>query len=151
MNMHNQAPILLLRPRRSPALASGILVMHGLGVLALWLSALPWPAALGLSLILVASARLAWYEMQRVRELQWGAGATWRIHLADGQVRRALLMVPASRSLPWWVMLAFQLEGGGRLSVMLPRDSLSADDFRRLRARLRVAAGSARKQGRMDT
>lgn len=148
--MRKQAPILILRPRRSPVLTMGILVIHVLGVLALWLSSLPALAALGVSLTLLASAMLAWNGMQQVKELQWGAGETWRLVLAGGKPRRALLDVHASRSLPWWVTLAFRLEGGGRLSVMLPRDSLPADDFRRLRVRLRVEAGSLRKQGRMD-
>lgn len=148
--MRTQAPILLMRPRRSPALATGIVVIHGLGVLALWLSSLSAVAALGISLTLVASAMLSWNETGRVRELQWGPGATWRLVLADGKPRRALLDVQASRSLPWWVTLAFHLDGGGRLTIMLPRDSLPADDFRRLRVRLRVEAGSAMKQGRMD-
>lgn len=140
--MRKQSPILLLRPRRSPALVTGILVIHGLGVLALGLSSLPALAVLGLSLTLVTSARLAWKGTGRVNELQWGPGVTWRLVLADGQVRRALLDAQASRSLPWWVMLAFRLEDGKRLKVTLPRDSLSADEFRRLRVRLRVEAGA---------
>ncbi|MEW6727767.1 MAG: protein YgfX [Pseudomonadota bacterium] len=140
--MRKHAPILLLKPRRSPMLVTTILLIHGLGVLALWLSALPGPAAFGLSLALAASAVLTLRGMLPVRELQWGDGATWRLILANGQVRRALLDVQACRSLPWWVSLAFRLEDGGRLHVPLPRDALSADDFRRLRVRLRVEAGA---------
>ncbi|HET19484.1 MAG TPA: hypothetical protein ENO16_02610 [Chromatiales bacterium] len=148
--MRKQAPILLLRPHRSPTLTTGILVIHGLGVLSLWLSSLPALAALGVSLTLVTSAMLAWNGMQQVEELQWVAGETWRLVLADGKPRRALLDVHASLSLPWWATLAFRLEGGGRLSIMLPRDSLPSDDFRRLRVRLRVEAGSVQKRGRME-
>jgi hypothetical protein len=140
--MRKHAPILLLRPRRSPALVASILLIYGLGVLALWLSALSGPAAFGLSLALAASAVLALRSMRPVRELQWGEGGTWRLVLAGGPVRRALLDAQASRSLPWWVTLAFRLEDGGRLHVTLPRDALPIDDFRRLRVRLRVEAGA---------
>ncbi|MEO1750901.1 protein YgfX [Thiofaba sp. EF100] len=140
--MRKHSPILLLKPRRSPTLVVAILLVHGLGVLALGLSALPGPAAFGLSLTLAASAVLALRGMLPVREMQWGDGATWHLILANGQVRRALLDVQASRSLPWWVSLAFRLEDGGRLHVPLPRDALPPDDFRRLRVRLRVEAGA---------
>lgn len=140
--MRKHAPILLLRPRRSPVLVAAILLIHGVGVLALWLSSLPALAVLGLSLPLVGGAVLALRAVLPVRELQWGEGATWRLVLANGPVRRALLDAQASRSLPWWVTLAFRLEDGGRLHVTLPRDALPPDDFRRLRVRLRVEAGA---------
>lgn len=148
--MKKQAPILLLRPRRSPVLAGLVLAMHGLGVVAVWLSALSWVAALGVSLALAAGGMMAWRGLLPVRELQWGAGGTWQIALADGRRQRGLLDAQASRSLPWWVTLAFRLEDGTRLTVMLPRDSLPADDYRRLRSRLRVEAGGMAKRGRMD-
>ncbi|MGK0674067.1 MAG: protein YgfX [Halothiobacillaceae bacterium] len=138
--MRKHAPILLLRPRRSPMLLAAILLIHGLGVLALGLSSLSTPVVLGLVFALVGGAVLAFSAVWPVRELQWGDGVTWRLVLANGQVRRALLDVHASRSLPWWVTLVFRLEDGARLHVMLPRDALPAEDFRRLRVRLRVEA-----------
>ncbi|MDM7322847.1 MAG: hypothetical protein P3W87_006170 [Gammaproteobacteria bacterium] len=140
--MQKHSPILLLRPHRSFALVAGILLIHGLGCVAPWLSALPSPVALGLSLSVLVSTALALRGILPVRELQWGDGATWHLILANGQVRRALLDVQASRSLPWWVSLAFRLENGERLHVPLPRDALPPDDFRRLRVRLRVEAGA---------
>jgi len=148
--MRKDASILLFRPRRSRALMMAMAVMHGLGVLALGLSALPVSVVLGVSLALAASAMLAWNGMLPVKELQWGSGETWHLVLANGQPHRALLDVQASRSLPWWVTLAFRLEDGRRLHVMLPRDALPADDFRRLRVRLRVEASRVRKAGRIE-
>jgi len=148
--MKKQSPILLLRPRRSPVLAGAVLAMHGLGVLAMWSSALPWVAALGASLALVAGGMLAWRGILPARELQWGAGEAWQLQWAEGRTLRAMLDAGASRSLPWWVTLAFRLEDGRRLTLMLPRDSLPPDDFRRLRSRLRVEAGGMAKGGRMD-
>ncbi len=144
--MRDSAPILLLRPRRSPGLAAGILAIHGLGVLGLGLSALPPEAILGLSLGLGGSASLALRGLHRVRELQWGPGAGWQLVLADGKPRRGLLDGRASRSLPWGVTLAFRLQGGGRLRLMLARDALDEEAYRRLRVRLRIEAGGLQER-----
>lgn len=121
--------------------------MHGLGLGAVWLSAWPWWGALALSVALFASGYRLWRVRRPWRELQWGPGESWRLDRGDGVPLRAVLDARASRSLPWWIWLAFRLDGGGRLGCLLPYDSLSADDFRRLRARLRVEAGRMAKQG----
>lgn len=144
--MKKQSPLLLLRPRSSMAMVLGLFGLHALALAAAWLSALPWPVSLGLTFALVASIRMALHAMGRVRELQWGAGETWRLQLADGRMMRAVLDAQASRSLPWWITLAFRLDGGGRLYCWLPRGSLPVEGYRRLRVKLRVEAGGETKE-----
>lgn len=145
--MRKQAPILLLRPRPSRATSVVIAGMHGLGLVAVWLSAWPWWGALALSVALFASGIRLWRMRLPLHELQWGPGESWRLDRGEGEPLRALLDARASRSLPWWIWLAFRLDGGGRLGCLLPLDSLPADDFRRLRVRLRVEAGRVAKRG----
>lgn len=140
--MKKRSPLLLLQPRPSKAMVLGVFGLHALALVAVWLSALPWLASLGLTLVLVVSTRVALHALRQVRELQWGAGETWHLQLAGGRAVRAVLDAQASRSLPWWTTLAFRLDGGGRLYCWLPRGSLPADGYRRLRVKLRVEAGA---------
>lgn len=149
--MRNCEPMLILRPIPSKAMETASLLMHGLALLALWGSALDWPFALAFSALLMEHA--VWRRRRAegdVHLLQWSADGRWRLERADGDVIEAELDIQRSRSLPWWITLAFRLKDGRRLDVPLPKDSLELETFRRLRVRLRVAAGRLAREGRME-
>lgn len=130
------APTLRLEPRPSrwQALAAALLV---LAVLAVPLLS-PWPAGLRLAVALVALAvlaLLAWRQRRapRWRRLVWDGEGAWLVDHGDGprpaRLRAARLTGP---------LLALDLEVGGRRHrLVLWPDSLPADDWRRLRIRLR--------------
>ncbi|MEW6444604.1 MAG: protein YgfX [Pseudomonadota bacterium] len=139
--MRKDAPLLLLRPAPSKIMIFCMGLMHVLALMAVWCADLTWSQAALVALAVLAHGWRWCRARPRVSELQWGAGDVWRLSGADGPVWRARLDVGASRSWAGWVFLSFRLEGGGRLRVLLPRDSLSEDDFRRLRVRLRLTAG----------
>lgn len=117
-----------------------LLWVHGLALAALMLAALPWWwAALG-SVGVLISAWLRWRKPLPLKSIQWGRNGVWQLETPDGRLRAARLDVHGSRSWPWWVFLAFRLDDGRRLGVTLASDSLTKDEFRRLRVRLKVDA-----------
>ncbi len=141
----NKAALLLLYPRSSVRMRGAVLCVHGLALVALWLAALPWwLAALGSGGLLL-STWMTWHQPLPLRSLQWGQDGLWQLDMAQGGWMVARLDARGCRSLPWWVFLAFRLDDGRRLGVTLAADSLSKDEFRRLRARLKVEAGVLRR------
>lgn len=124
---------LTLEPRSSASLRSALLVLHGLAAGGLlWL---PWAwGAVGI-VLLVVSGTCEWRRVRRPVRLCWQADGFWEQPGAEGpSTLHGSTFV--SRAL---VVLA--LDDGRRVRRWtLPRDALPAVQWRRLRARLRVAA-----------
>jgi len=139
--------ILLLRPQPSVRMRWVSLWAHGLAFAALWLAVLPrWLAVLGSGGLLI-SAWMTWHKPLQLCSLQWGKDGLWQLEMSPGSWVGARLDAHGSRSWPWWVFLGFRLDDGRRLGVTLMRDSLSKDEFRHLRARLKVEAGALQRNG----
>jgi len=140
MKNRDESALLVLSLRSSKWMRWALLWAHGLALAALWLAALPWWLAVLGSGGLLLSAWMTWHKPLPLRSLQWGREGLWQLELSPGLWVGARLNAHGSRSLPWWVFLSFRLDDGRRLGVSLMRDSLSQDDYRRLRARLKVEA-----------
>ncbi len=131
----NGAPLLQLDLRASRALATGILLAHVLAAAGI-LAVLPgaWGLALALLAVVlgVVTARdRAWLRAaSSPRRLELGQDAGARLHLADGR-RLEVTVAPRRHVSPWWVSLALRGPAARRLLVV--RDMLSEEDFRRLR------------------
>jgi len=72
------------------------------------------------------------------RSAVWHADGAWQVVTPAGARRQARLL-PSTFIHSLVVVLHFQLEDGGKGYLVLCRDSLAPDLFRRLRARMRVA------------
>ncbi len=68
--------------------------------------------------------------------LVWDESGRWRLLQRDGRIHDARLEHGAY-SHPGLVVLPFRTRSGRRLAVLIVADSVDAEDFRRLRARLR--------------
>jgi len=90
---------------------------------------------------------MTWHKPLPLCSLQWGTDGLWQLEMSQGGWVGARLHAQGSRSLPWWVFLDFRLDDGQRLGVSLMRDSLSQDNFRHLRARLKIEAEALRRNG----
>jgi hypothetical protein len=134
----SETALLVLHPQPSVRMRWALLWVHGLACAALWLAALPWwLTTLGCGGLLI-SAWSRWRTSLVARCLQWGRDDLWQLELRPDVWIGARLNVGGCRSLPWWVYLDFHLDDGQRLGVTLAADSLARNDFRRLRARMRV-------------
>lgn len=135
-------PKLNLRPSRFERVRRCILAV--LACASLLLSDMPWPQ---LILTMVLAVALIWllvrspYSEQQVLSLQQTA-TEWRIELADGEWLLAELDGPVR---DWKVLLCLQLKEKDpihaqhprRWSLLLWRDQVQAQDWRRLRVSLR--------------
>jgi hypothetical protein len=130
-----------IEPRAGEALAALALVVHAAAAAAPWLAHVAAPAAIALSL--AAAGGLA-ATLARIP----GRHCTLQAVAFDARSCRARLVgtrcfVPArlavrSRASPWLVSLELEV-GRHRLGWLLPRGSLPPDQFRRLRARIRLS------------
>ncbi|WP_370636695.1 protein YgfX [Microbulbifer sp. YPW16] len=108
------------------------------GLLLLWLAPLPWYIALALVVPVLAYAILEWHRIVSTsgvistRERRW----FWRPDGAeDGEIFLHGELVLWS----WVVVVNSRDPRGRRLRLVLARDSMSADDWRRLRAALQYS------------
>ena len=131
-----------LARRPSRWLAALLASSHLAAALALWLSALPGPVAPLGSVLLILHLGWLWPRQvslrhpAAIRRAVWQADGSWRLIRSDGQAETAGLLLPCYTS-RWLAVLRFP----GR-ALVLPRDGLDADTWRRLRVRLlRVEGG----------
>lgn len=147
MSYSRFAQPLVLEPQRSRWMVAWLVVAHLLASLALFLP-LEIPATARAALLLAVAVSLAHSLYRRVAPpaaaiasltllpsgdwwLSDRTGAQWRARLrTDSYVAR------------WLVVLRFSGEGRRNCSVVLFPDSLADTQARRLRARLRLAAGA---------
>lgn len=127
--------MLILPLRHSAWLAPSLMILHGLGVLALWLAALPlWVSALGTVPVL---ASLCYYRRavsalanagNRELRLQWGYGEL----VIDAQKQRLGLPAVTHQSSVLTV-----LRFGRRCQLFIWPDTLDSEQHRLLRRYLR--------------
>ena len=134
-------PLLVLCPRPSSSLRIAQVVLHGLLLGAVFLAALPWWLSVLLGIGLGLSVWRVWHQVLPVCGVQWGADGQWQLELRNGEWVGARLNAKRSRSWLGWVYLDYHTEDGRRVGLTLAADSLTADEFRRLRARLKMESG----------
>lgn len=124
-----------LRPSRW--LAAFTVISHGLAGAAVWFSALPWWVSLSLDLLVLFSLLKALRRQWSVgvRRLRYD-GQTWT--LAEAGSEQCLELAGERLVTPWLIVLGFLTQAGKRISLVLPPDSASRDDLRRLRVALRL-------------
>ena len=124
-----------------------LLAVHTLSLLAAWLNPLPLWLKFLLSLSIGYSLWLVYKQRANgpaILGLQLKPDGSWLLHrVVGGDVEAQLL--GSSLVNPWFVLLHLRTEKQA-YSVLIPRDSLEADAFRRLRVALKVVgAGEAKK------
>jgi len=120
-------------------LAVLIVATHLLGLMAAVFG--PWNAPIGALLgmcVLVSGVGVAWWHLLdgRITMAVWLPDGRWRVFGA-GCWRDARLG-PGVRWSTLWVVLPLQLPGKNRRTLILGRDAIDPDAFRRLRGRLTV-------------
>jgi len=135
-------PKLRLRPSRLERARR--CVFSALAGGSVWLSAMPWPQlilTMGLAAALIWLLTRSPYSEQQLRSLQQTA-TEWRIELADSECLLAELDGPVR---DWKILLCLQFKEKDpiqaqrprRWSLLLWRDQVPAQDWRRLRVSLR--------------
>jgi len=118
-------------------LAAFLLSAHGLSLLAAWLNPLPVWLRLGLSVIILFSL----WHLSRAKPqfvgLRGQADGSWLLQASDGTETEAALLATSIAN-PWFVLLHFRSQAS-RISLLVSRDSVEAEGFRRLRVALNIA------------
>lgn len=146
-----------IAPKPSRGLGTLLIGIHALAFLAAWLNPLPVSLHLLLSAAVLLSA--GWHlrrSINRVKGtekliklleklfqsqpeipgLALKSDNSWALTLSTGEIIEASLLGNSILS-PWFVLLHFRTEKNDR-QVLICRDSLEPDTFRRLRVALRV-------------
>jgi len=130
-----------LDPAAVPRLAAAVLLLHMLAALAPWLARVP--AALGAALGLVALTGLV-QSLSRLpgrhctlAEVRHD-GRRWAVRLSGSRGWLPAELCDTSRAYPWLVYIQLEAETR-RVGWLLPSGSVPAGDFRRLKARIRLA------------
>lgn len=112
--------------------------VHGLALLALALTDLAWFAVAAVSALVIISFRQTLKTRNRlaVSGVMLKGDGSWSIRSPEGKEESATLL-GSSLSYYWFVLLQFQTAKAHK-SVLICRDSLSSEDFRRLRISLKV-------------
>ncbi len=116
-----------------------LLAVHALAFVAAWLNLLEIWLKLLLSLCVLFSLWLAFKQRAygpEIAGLQLKPDGSWLLRLAAGGDIGAKIL-GSSIANPWFVLLHLQTENK-RYSMLIPRDSLEPDAFRRLRVALIV-------------
>ncbi len=130
-----------LEPVSSPRLAAAVLLFQLLCAVTAWLARVPAPLAAILSAVALAGLP---HSLSRLpgRHCRLAAarhdGRRWRVRLAGCRHWVPAELENASRAYPALVHVAFRA-GGRRLGWLLPPGSVPAAEFRRLKARIRLA------------
>lgn len=134
---------LRLEPAPSVYLTRTLGLVHGLALLGALANGLPpWlKAALVLFIVLhLISSRRVRDQLSLGRGLYYESNQGWSLRLEDGSVVPVRIL-PTSRVLPGLVVLHLVTPLGRRQGLIV-RDSLAADDFRRLKIALRIHGSS---------
>ena len=120
------------RPGASRALASWVAAGHLLAGAAVLVSALPGWCLLALPLSLCCALRRALHPCgQRVGGLAWREDTGW-VRLGIGNIRDSMELRGTSVVTKSAMFMHFDL-GGAAWRVLLPRDALTTDEWRRMR------------------
>jgi hypothetical protein len=145
---------LILEPQSSRLLAAGLMVLHlGAVPIIFLLNGLIWPGKLFLLGLVAVSGVYYWRRVihaqqpNTVKRLTWRADGEWLLELVSGEKLEAELL-PNAYVHAWLVTLIFRRQASGeKIRLVLFRDALEAEMFRRLRVRLRLEAGPAAAGG----
>lgn len=130
-----------LEPAPAPRLAASVLLFHALAALAPWLARVPAATATFLTALAVAGCALSLARLPGrhcalagVRHDRHG----WRVRLAATPGWLPAELCPASRAYPRLVYIRLRA-GRRRVAWLLAPASVPAGNFRRLKARIRLA------------
>ena len=143
MSSKKSAPPLHLEPRISLQLSMLLLVLHGLALVAILALSLPVWAYLSLVMLVILNFystfnhHVLGRSKRSVLSLVWGGEGEWSLTTADGASHQAELL-PGSYVHPMLVILNFILQGGSRRSVVLLKDSLDQNTYRKLLSRMQL-------------
>ncbi len=126
---------LLIRLRPSLIYRRLLVIVTLLSLLAIFLVDIRLEFQLVPVLLLAWLLKLAWAN-NRSLDLHCNSQGEWQLHIKQQKLQAQLLA--DSVVMPLFAILQFKLEGAGRSSVVIFRDSLRHDDFRRLRVHLKV-------------
>jgi len=140
-----------LEPKPSRYLLLYLVVLHGLGVVAL-LQPLTLPLAVRLGLLVAVLASLLWQAGRHYRASQQTTRLVWRTdgewdYRTDEHHWTGLSLLPSSYITRWLIILHLQPVKGRRLYLVLLPDSLPRAQWHLLWLRLRYASPSG--QGRV--
>lgn len=130
-----------LEPAAVPRLAAAVLLFHVFAALAPWLARVPMP--LGAVLALTALAGLA-HSISRLPGRHCALagvrhdGRRWAVRLAGSRGWLPAELCGSSRAYPGLVHVRLKA-GTRRVGWLLPSGSIPVSDFRRLKARIRLA------------
>jgi len=115
---------------------SVIVLIASVGMLSLWMSAIPQAMQFAVSFVVLLSAcdsirRSTTVDPDSIKRLQFEAG-NWWITLSDGRMRK-VVQVGAQVVLPWIVSLGFS-DGRQRFDCAIFWDALTPTEHRKLRA-----------------
>ena len=130
-----------LEPDARPRLAAAVLLLHALAAVVPWLARVPSPLAAVLSAVALAGlvqsiSRLPGRHCRLAAARHDGRG--WQVRLAGARRWRPAELHDSSRAYPWLVYVAFRARSG-RCGWLLPAGAVPAAEFRRLKARIRLA------------
>ena len=130
-------PYLALKPSRS--LIAFLLGLHAAALLAAWSNPLSVWLKLLISMCVLMSLWLTYKTQSNSPEiagLQLKPDDTWLLHLSKGGEVEASLL-GSSIANPWFVLLYFKADSK-QFSLLMPRDSLANEDYRKLLVALKV-------------
>ncbi len=137
------APSITFEVRPSRLLATGVVLMALLAVVAVALSRLTWPVKLGAGTLVVL---YAWHALRRLHRQPlaaagWHGDDTWTLHLADDSQAQGHLC--SGRVLGPLIVLRLAWGQGDSTALALLPDNADADTRRRLRMRLSAVSDNA--------
>jgi hypothetical protein len=130
-----------LEPVAAPRLAAAVLLFHTLAAAAPWLARMPATLAAFASLVAAAGLLQSLARLPGRHSALAGVrhdGQGWHLRLAGSRSWLPAELCAASRAYPWLAYLGLR-SGGRRTGWLLASGSVPAAEFRRLKARIRLA------------
>lgn len=94
-----------------------------------------------LMLVLVVFISLHFFYQKttsnKFSKIVWLSDNQWNLYRSDEDFSEARLTVMSFLT-SWLVILAFKIDDAGRVNVLIPYDMLDAENFRRLKVRLKI-------------
>ena len=129
------------KPRPDPRLTVAACLLHVAAAATPWLTRCPPMLAASLTLLALAALPMTLGRLPgrhcRLQSLAY-RGAAWRVRLAGDACERPACVGPGTRVHAGLIALDLA-SAGGRLGWLLTRETMDSSQFRRLKARLRLA------------
>lgn len=128
---------------RSRLLTVILALVHGMAGVAVWLPDWPLVLSLGLSCLVAFSVSFAWRRAQPAfGQLRLFADGRIQVQMIGADDFLSAQLSPSATVYPWLTVFALTVGGSVRYPVVLV-DSISPEDFRRLRVWLRWKAAAS--------